>query len=232
MIQKVGLTYNQQHYNNIPPKEDKKAVLAAKIDKLKTYRNRYETQPESYTKVYSAAGAITGAVATLAAFSLKQKCKPHNVKYGLGHMLTMCFAGITGGIAGGSIGTSKKEKTRKIKEGVFQFLNMAMPATCVTGALKLCDKVQTLDNVPARIIGTVAGIATGIASGVRLSNFIVDPKNKEPDRKVTLKDSIANLDDAVGILVLADVKAAKNLRIERAFPFLYSYCGYRAGKSN
>ena len=37
--------------------------------------------------------------------------------------------------------------------------------------------------------------------------------------------------DMVGILVLADVKAAKNLKIERAFPLLYSYCGYRAGES-
>ena len=75
-------------------------------------------------------------------------------------------------------------------------------------------------------------MATGISSGVKLSNKIVDPKDKEPDRKLTIKDSVANLDDAVGILVLADVKAAKKLKIERALPLIYAYCGYRAGNCN
>lgn len=233
MIQKVGTTDNQQQrFNNTPAKDYRRTVFGEKFNKIKYYRNRCETKPEPHTKVFSAIGAVAGMSVPLAAFSIKQKCKPLNVKYGLGHMLTMCLGGIAGGITGGSIGASKKERTRKVKEGVFQFLNMAMPATCVTGALKLCDKVKALDNVPAKIAGTIAGIATGIASGVKMSNFIVDPKDKEPDRKVTLKDSIANLDDMVGILVLADVKAAKNLKIERAFPLLYSYCGYRAGKSN
>ena len=75
-------------------------------------------------------------------------------------------------------------------------------------------------------------MATGISSGVKLSNKIVDPKDKEPDRKLTIKDSVANLDDAVGILVLADVKAAKKIKIERALPLIYTYCGYRAGNCN
>ena len=107
-----------------------------------------------------------------------------------------------------------------------------MPASCVAGAIKICEKVERLNNVPAKIAGTVLGMATGIFSGVKLSNKIVDPKDKEPDRKLTIKDSVANLDDAVGILVLADVKAAKNIKIERALPLIYTYCGYRAGNCN
>ena len=232
MIQKIGTNNSNQQQYNVSKKDTKRTVFVEKFNQIKLYRNRYENTPERHTKITSAIGAVAGMSLPLTAFSLMQKCKPYNVKYGLPHMLIMCLGGISGGIAGGSIGASKKEKTRKVKEGVFQFFNMAMPATCVTGALRLCDKVKSLDNVPSRIVGTIAGIATGIVSGMKISNFIIDPKNKEPDRRVTLKDSVANLDDMVGILVLADVKAAKNLKIERAFPLLYSYCGYRAGESN
>ena len=147
-------------------------------------------------------------------------------------MVALSLGGIIGGITGGSLKSTKQERTKKSKEGVFQFLNMAMPASCVAGAIKICDKVERLNNVPAKIAGTVLGMATGIFSGVKLSNKIVDPKDKEPDRKLTIKDSVANLDDAVGILVLADVKAAKKIKIERALPLIYTYCGYRAGNCN
>ena len=51
-------------------------------------------------------------------------------------------------------------------------------------------------------------------------------------RKYTAKDSLANLDDAVSILVLGKVPFANKIHIEKALPFIYGYSGYRSGTSN
>ena len=65
-----------------------------------------------------------------------------------------------------------------------------------------------------------------------LANIICDPKDLEPDRKLTFKDSIVNVDDILGALVLARVPFINKLKVEKVLPFLYAYCGYRAGKCN
>lgn len=64
-----------------------------------------------------------------------------------------------------------------------------------------------------------------------LANKLFDPKDLEPDRKLKLKDGIANIDDVVGILVLAKIPFLKNIPFDRALPFIYTYCGYKAGKT-
>lgn len=231
MIEKITTYNNQQQYSF--PNQNKKERFVKKYNQIKYYRNHSSSEPDKHTKMGSAIGSTIGVLAPLAGLMAIQKQKnPLNIKYGLGEMVALSLGGIICGITGGSLKSTKQERTKKSKEGVFQFLNMAMPASCVAGAIKICDKVERLNNVPAKIAGTVLGMATGIFSGVKLSNKIVDPKDKEPDRKLTIKDSVANLDDAVGILVLADVKAAKNIKIERALPLIYTYCGYRAGNCN
>ena len=64
------------------------------------------------------------------------------------------------------------------------------------------------------------------------SNKINDPHDKVPDRKLTFKDSIANIDDALGVLILAKVPIAEKLHVDKTLPAIYSWCGYRAGISN
>lgn len=232
MIEKITTYNNQQQYSS-PTKSKKKEQFVKKYNQIKYYRNHSDYKPEKHTQIGSAIGAAVGVITPLAGLMTIQKQRnPLNVKYGLGEMIALSLGGIVGGITGGSLKSSQKERTKKSKEGVFQFLNMAMPASCVAGAMKICEKVKTLNNVPAKIAGTILGMTTGVFSGVKLSNKIIDPKDKEPDRKLTLKDSVANIDDAVGILVLADVKAAKKIKIERALPLIYTYCGTRAGNCN
>lgn len=232
MIEKITIYNNQQQYSS-PSKNNKKERFVKKYNQIKCYRNHSNSEPDKHTKMGSALGSTIGVLAPLAGLMAIQKQKnPLNIKYGLGEMVALSLGGIIGGITGGSLKSTKQERTKKSQEGVFQFLNMAMPAGCVAGAIKICEKVERLNNIPAKIAGTLIGLATGISSGVKLSNKIVDPKDKEPDRKLTIKDSVANLDDAVGILVLADVKAAKKIKIERALPLIYTYCGYRAGNCN
>ena len=46
------------------------------------------------------------------------------------------------------------------------------------------------------------------------------------------RDSIANIDDALGVLILAKVPIAEKLHVDKTLPAIYSWCGYRAGISN
>ena len=47
--------------------------------------------------------------------------------------------------------------------------------------------------------------------------------------ELKLIDMIANLDDFVAICVLAKIPFANKIHIERALPFIYSFCGFRSG---
>ena len=120
----------------------------------------------------------------------------------------------------------------KLKEGIFQFLNASVPAWVVGGGLKLCEASKNFNNIPGKIMAMAGGLLIGMYGAASLSNLICDPYDKVPDRKLTLLDCIANVDDALGVLVLAKFPCADKLHLERTLPFVYSYCGYRAGKSN
>ena len=65
-----------------------------------------------------------------------------------------------------------------------------------------------------------------------LANIITDPKDKYPDRKLTPKDALANIDDGIGALALAKLPIAEKLNITGFLPAVYLACGYRAGQSN
>lgn len=65
-----------------------------------------------------------------------------------------------------------------------------------------------------------------------LANLITDPKDKYPDRKLTPKDALANIDDGIGALALAKIPMLDKLNISGILPLIYTACGYRAGKSN
>ncbi len=121
----------------------------------------------------------------------------------------------------------------KLKEGVFQFFNASIPALFVGLGLKYCEAGGAKLNTPlAKILTTIVGLGVGVHVAAMLSNKVCDPKDLEPDRKITLKDSVANVDDLIGALVLAKVPVINKLKVERILPLIYSYCGYRAGESN
>ena len=65
-----------------------------------------------------------------------------------------------------------------------------------------------------------------------VSNIICDPKDKHPDRKLSFLDSLANIDDLIGVLVLAKFPIVEKLCIDKLLPAIYAFCGYRAGKTN
>ena len=102
-----------------------------------------------------------------------------------------------------------------------------------TGMICNCKQVSYADVENALQIGAIfTGLLAGMFGAAKLSNLICDPKDKVPDRKLTLKDSLANIDDAIGALAMTDIPALKKFPVAPILPPIYVLCGYRAGESN
>lgn len=197
---------------------------------------RHKAQSREITthdKIKAGIGAITGTALPILYMMKKHKVKnPFNLKYGLSDMVVLSGSSISGGIIAGMIGEDSKTKKNKLKEGIFQILNASVPAWVVAGSLKLCETSKNFNNILGKVIAMIGGLLVGMYGAASLSNLICDPFDKVPDRKLSLLDCIANIDDALGVLVLAKLPCIDKLHVEKILPFIYSYCGYRAGKSN
>ena len=184
-------------------------------------------------KALAAIGAVAGVTVPLLSFMKAQKIKnPFKVQYKVQHMLTMAACGNIGGILLSSIGKTKSDQLKKWKEGAFQMILTSCPMLLVDGAIKLCEKSKNpkINNNFMKIVGSVIGVAIGSNAAVAVSNKLRDEHEaKNPKRELKLTDMIANLDDAVAICVLAKIPFADKIHIERALPFIYSFCGYRSG---
>ena len=212
----------------IPDKQTKAAA-----DKFILRRNRLSRKESPQDKVQAFIGAAIGTIIPVAMMMKKQKVKnPFKVKYNLGDMLILSGAPIVGGVSVGMIGNDNKTNLAKSKEGVFQFFNAAIPTWLAGATLRWCETTKGLNNAGAKIASIAATILIGMHGAAALSNIICDPKDKHPDRKLTLHDSLANIDDMVGVLVLSKFPIVDKLHLEKLLPVIYGYCGYRAGKAN
>ena len=89
-------------------------------------------------------------------------------------------------------------------------MNATIPTALVGGAMKLIeDNVKYKDSKPVKVAAIVTSLIAGMPLAAFISNIINDPKDKEPDRKLTLKDSVINMDDALGALVVAKIPIVK-----------------------
>ncbi len=184
-------------------------------------------------KIKAGVGAIAGTVLPMMFMMKKQNVKnPFKLQYGLQEIIGMSASSIVGGVAVGMIGENKKTNENKLKEGLFQFMNASIPTWIVGGVLKLCESSKNFNNIPGKIMSIAGGLIVGMYGAASVSNLICDPHDKRPDRKLTLKDCLINIDDALGVLVLAKFPCADKLHFERLLPFIFAYCGYRSGKSN
>jgi hypothetical protein len=202
---------------------------------LKYKRNHrvYEQTKEVKTKI-----AIGSAISTLVPMlliakkqnGLKNILSLFKIKYHLKEILAVSSASIIGGVISGMIADKKTPKKRKIKEGVFQFMNATIPTALVGGAMALLnDNVKYKNSTKVRIATIAVSLMAGMPLAAFISNIINDPKDKEPDRKLSLKDSIVNMDDALGALVVAKIPV---FGLDKALPAIFAWCGYRAGQSN
>lgn len=196
---------------------------------LRYKRDEYVSKKD---KAKALTGAVIGTLIPMMIFSKIQKKNFWNMKYKYKEITSMSLGANIGSIAVSSFKKPEKEKKKKLNEGIFQVINSVLPMTFVDSSLKLCEKFKKTNNPVAKIGASVLGVVAGTQLGIKLANKITDPKDLVPDRKYTAKDAIANIDDAVSILVLGKVPFADKLHIEKALPLIYTYSGYRAGTSN
>ena len=195
-------------------------------------------EADTFTKIRATAGAVTGAALPLFYFAKKQNGKLGSlnqmlrINYGLKEFITIGASSILGGVLAGMVGENKDAQEGKIHEGVFQFMNCSVPPVIIAGLFKLGEKFKPLNNVPSKLAATGIGAVGGMYLAAELSNKINDPKDLYPDRKLTIKDALANFDDVLGALVLAKFKFIEKLGAERLLPAVTAWCGYRAGVSN
>ena len=229
------LTYASNYNTPILSREYSKVKKRSSLRTLQVLRHKsLEREITTDDKIRAGIGSVIGMAIPLFAMMKHQKVKnPFNLKYGMKEMILLSGASIAGGVSLGMVGEKKSTNMHKLKEGVFQFFNESIPALFVGMGLKYCENGGTKLNTPiAKILTTSIGLVVGMHAAAMLSNKVCDPKDLEPDRKITLKDSIANVDDLIGALVLAKVPIINKLKFERILPVIYSYCGYRAGESN
>ncbi len=207
---------------------------------LKYKRNHRIEEPDLKKKVIVASGS---AVATLLPMLYFAKKQPElglkkitdllKIKYELPQVIGLSTASILGGVVTGIAADKKANKKRKIQEGVFQFMNATVPTLLVGGAMKLIeDNVKYKNCKKVKVAAIITGLIAGMPLAAFISNIINDPKDKEPDRKLTLKDSVINMDDALGALVVAKIPVVEHLHLDKLMPAIFAWCGYRAGQSN
>lgn len=104
----------------------------------------------------------------------------------------------------------------------------------VGGAMELVkDNEKYKNSKSVKVAAIVTGLIAGMPLAAFISNIINDPKDKEPDRKLTLKDSIINMDDALGAALLWPKFLLWINSIWKKLCLQYfAWCGYRAGESN
>ena len=192
-----------------------------------------KTNNNMYAKIRSGIGAVAGTAIPLAIMMKNRKIKnPFKMEYGLQDMLILSGTSVAGGTVAGMIGENKKTNKNKFKEGVFQFLNASIPTWIVGGVLKLPESSNRFNNPATKVASVLGGLVVGMFGAAQVSNLVFDPKDKEPDRKLTFKDCLVNADDALGALTMARLPIIQNLHLDTVLPAIYAYCGYRAGKTS
>lgn len=197
--------------------------------RVRTY-NR-EISNEDKTKAFL--GSAIGTALPLLLMIKKQRIKnPLKLKYGMWDMVGVSASSIAGGVSFGLINEEKSVQKNRLKEGFFQFLNAAIPTWVVGGAISLCENSEKYNTKSFKFLSVIGGLLVGMYGSAALANLITDPKDKYPDRKLTPKDALANIDDGIGALALAKIPMLDKLNISGILPLIYTACGYRAGKSN
>ena len=142
-------------------------------------------------------------------------------------MLLMAGGANIGGVVAGSIGATKKQKKKKCKEAMFQIMNTSIPMLMVTGAIKTCENIKALNKNSSKIIASIIAMLSGAMIATGITN--ATKKENEPERKYTIKDSLANFDDIVATIKLGFKKIAEIIPVDVLLPIIYIYNGYRSG---
>lgn len=204
------------------------------MDLKKKEKKPYQSEATLKDKTLSAVGSVTGVGLTLAYLMKKQKVNnPFNLKINkVNIMIPMAAAANVGAVLFSSIKEKTQDIKNKWKEGAFQMLLTATPMLLVDNSIKLCEKSKNklINNNTTKIGLSVLGVYIGSHIALAVSNKLRNGSDtKKKTRELKPVDMIANLDDAVAMMVLAKIPFANKINIDKLLPFIYTFCGYRSG---
>lgn len=171
-------------------------------------------------------GSAIGVSAGILAYKKMPKTKFKTANE-VSEMLLMAGGANVGGVLGGSIGKTKKQKDKKWKEAGFQLMNISIPMLMVSGVLETCKHVKKLNNNACKIVGSFAGMIAGAATATAITN--ATREENEPYRKYSIKDSVSNVDDIIATLKIGFNDILKYIPVDKILPFIYIYTGVRSG---
>ncbi|MBR5303290.1 MAG: hypothetical protein IKU37_00505 [Candidatus Gastranaerophilales bacterium] len=171
-------------------------------------------------------GSAVGVGAAILANKKMPKTKYKTIN-DVTEMLLMAGGANIGGVLAGSVGADKNSQKKKWKEAGFQVMNISIPMLMVSAALEICKNIKFLNNVPTKIIASIAGMTSGAMLATKITN--ATRKEGEPYRKYTIKDSIANFDDIVATIKIGFERILEYIPVDKILPFIYIYSGGRAG---
>ncbi len=144
------------------------------------------------------------------------------------HLLAMAGGANVGSVLLSSIGKKPEQIKKKIHEAGFQVMNTTIPMLMVSAANAICNQTIGKSKPLVRIAASIVGMASGAMLATKITNATNEPTEKE--RKYTIKDSVANIDDVVATFSIGFEEQAEKLCLDtRLMPFIYAYCGMRAG---
>lgn len=185
-----------------------------------------ESKKSHLRQIVPYVGSALGVGAAILANKKIPKTKYKTVN-DVAEMLLMAGGANVGGVLAGSIGASKEQQAKKWKEAGFQVMNISIPMLMVSSVLEICKHVKFLNNNPAKIIASIAGMSSGAMVATAITN--ATREENEPYRKYTIKDSIANFDDIVATIKIGFEKILEYVPVDKILPFIYIYSGSRAG---
>lgn len=224
---------------NVVQKKEEKEHPLERTSKEINKRYPWHHVPKLSTKTMALMGSTLGTAAAMLYVAKTQGKNLKNIKeimdvhYGVKEIIAVGTSSVVGGVAFGAIADPKDDNIPKVKEGIYQEMNIVVPALCTDNCLKVVDASKKMKDSRLAKIGAIgAGVTGGMLIASAVANFINDPNNNEKDREITPKDVLANADDALGALVLAKFPLVEKLKLHRIIPPIFAWCGFRAGQSN
>ena len=107
-------------------------------------------------------------------------------------------------------------------------MNTTIPMLMVSAANAICNKTIGKTKPLVRVASSIAAMAGGAMAATKITNATNETTEKK--REYTIKDSVANIDDVVATFSIGFEEQAEKLCLDtRLMPFIYAYCGMRAG---
>ncbi len=145
---------------------------------------------------------------------------------------------LTGGLSGGFISDKNKENRKeKVKNSVFEMVNITVPTLFVVGMEKILGSFKNMKMNPAikKALPIVLGVGLGAPAAAKISGAINKKAFKEDNSKqrhFRPKDYLVHIDDIVTAFALARLPFLKAIPFDKILTFIYIHCGYEAGSAD